>query len=282
MKPLHKEIARTLHYYAYFGHPLSAGEVLKYLRVDTTQDEVTHTLNQLVADKVLVNEGPWYAISQNHIDKRKATQQINQKLMRLAQKMGRLISLFPFVRGAYISGSLSKEGATAGDDIDFFVITSPGRVWSAKLFLILFKKLCLLNSKRYFCINFLKAEDALELSKRNIYIATEVASLVPVYNPGLLGKFLKANPWLGSYFPNFYAEYQGNEGRKWYFWDALFAGKAGDALERWSRKRFALHTRRKLQSTRAHGYYEIGRQTSAFFPHNHEPDILQHYHALHT
>lgn len=278
MRTLYEEIVRTLHYYAYFGHPLSASEVQKYLRVKASAKQVEEALSTLAKDGKVHCEGAWYAHEKEHLKKRKSLKKVNKKLMRLARRMGFLISLFPFVRGAYVSGSLSKEGADVDDDIDFFVITSPGRVWAAKLFLILFKKLCLLNSKRYFCINYLRSEDALVLSKRNIYIATEVVSLIPVYNAALLGKFMDANPWLRTYFPNLRVDGGYQERKRWYFWETLFAGKAGDILEKISRQQFTRHTRRRLQTTRETGHYEVSRESSAFFPYNHEPEILRHYH----
>ena len=81
-------------------------------------------------------------------------------MMKAAKRVGTFIHRFPYVRGVYLSGSLSKHGITGkDDDLDFFIITKAGRVWAAKLLLIAFKKIVLLNSEKYFCINLLMSEE---------------------------------------------------------------------------------------------------------------------------
>ena len=60
-----------------------------------------------------------------------------------ALTVSRLISKFPYVEGVGISGSLSKGYYDDDGDIDFFIITSPKRLWIARTFLILYKKLFL-------------------------------------------------------------------------------------------------------------------------------------------
>src|SRR4029453_8923510 len=93
-----------------------------------------------------------------------------------------LIASFPYVRCVCISGSLSKKYFDDTTDIDFFVITKPGRLWVCRTFLILFKKLFLLNSKKYFCINYFIDSDNLEIPDQNIFTATELTTLIPMHD----------------------------------------------------------------------------------------------------
>ncbi|MDH4071155.1 MAG: hypothetical protein OEV30_12115, partial [Ignavibacteria bacterium] len=118
-----------------------------------------------------------------------------------------VIKRFPFVRGVFVSGDLSKNATTPESDIDFFIVTEPGRLWISRSLLIAFKKLFLLNSRKYFCLNYLTARDHLEIDERNIFIATEIAHLKPLYNTRLFHQYLKTNNWIQEYFPNFSLDY---------------------------------------------------------------------------
>lgn len=119
-----------------------------------------------------------------------------------AERRGRFIARFPFVRAVALSGTLSKGVRRAGDDVDFFVLTAPGRVWLCRGLLMLFKKVFLLDSHEMFCINYLVAEDALEIPDRNLFTATEIAWLRPVAGGELLDAFVRANGWSRDWLPN--------------------------------------------------------------------------------
>ncbi|MDR9443227.1 MAG: hypothetical protein RI842_10965 [Schleiferiaceae bacterium] len=116
-----------------------------------------------------------------------------------ARLMARLIACFPFVRGVGLSGSLSKQRMEKGGDLDFFVVTGPGRLWIARTLLMLFKKVWLLNSHKYFCLNYFVDEQHLSMPEQNRYIATELVSLIPLYGATLYEELLRANQWTTQY-----------------------------------------------------------------------------------
>jgi hypothetical protein len=111
----------------------------------------------------------------------------------------------PFVRAVFVSGELSKNTTSPGSDVDFVVLTEPGRLWIARTLLILFKKTALLNRKRFFCLNTFVAVDHLDWEERNVYSATEVAHLKALFNSGMYRMFMEANSWIHEIFPNFRA-----------------------------------------------------------------------------
>jgi hypothetical protein len=120
-----------------------------------------------------------------------------------------IIRRFPFVRAVFVSGDLSKNVATRKSDIDFFILTEPDRLWIARTLLILFKKTFLLNRKKYFCLNSFATTDHLTLDERNIFLATEIATLTPLSNSALFTRYRRANAWIREYFPNFADENTG-------------------------------------------------------------------------
>jgi hypothetical protein len=121
----------------------------------------------------------------------------------MARSAAFVIRHFPFVRGVMVSGELSKNLATGDCDVDFFVVTAPNRLWIARTLLIGFKKLFLLNKKKFFCLNTFATADSLEVSERNIYVAAEVVYLKPMFGQTVYREFMEANAWIQDFFPNF-------------------------------------------------------------------------------
>jgi hypothetical protein len=119
-----------------------------------------------------------------------------------AHQVSKFIGKFPFVRGVYISGSLSKGYMPEDGDIDYFIITKPGRLWLARTLLILYKKIFLLNSRKYFCLNYFIDEDHLEIEEKNRFTAMELSTLIPMYNYPLYKNLWEANGWRAEFFPN--------------------------------------------------------------------------------
>jgi hypothetical protein len=114
--------------------------------------------------------------------------------------------MFPFVRAVMLSGELSKGVASENSDIDFVIVTKARRLWICRSLLILFKKVFLLNSRKNFCLNHFIAEDYLEVELRNIYSATELATLKPLADPERYADYMKANVWIKKFFPNWRME----------------------------------------------------------------------------
>jgi hypothetical protein len=125
------------------------------------------------------------------------------KYMKIAKWVVFFISQFPFVRSVLISGSLSKEFMNPESDIDFFIITAPNRLWIARLFFVLTQKIIFLNSHKYLCFNYMIDTDHLELKEKNLFIAIEATTTIPMYGVKYYEQFLKENEWTKAFFPNF-------------------------------------------------------------------------------
>jgi hypothetical protein len=124
-------------------------------------------------------------------------------MLKKAEKAGRLISAFPFIKGVAISGSLSKYYADDHADVDFFIITNRNRLWIARTFLHLFKKLTFLfNMQDLFCMNYFIDESEPVILEKNIYTATEVTTILPVRGIDSFETFFEANNWTKNFLPN--------------------------------------------------------------------------------
>ena len=117
------------------------------------------------------------------MDERLADEARARAALPRADRWSRFIARFPYVRGVAVSGTLSKGVMKEGDDLDYLVFTEPDRVWFCRLLLMGFKKVFLFNSHHRFCVNYLLAEDHLEIPDRDLFTATEIAWLLPMVNP---------------------------------------------------------------------------------------------------
>ncbi len=196
---------RTLIYFDIFSYPLTQDEILDYSACnDFTRNDGLITLKSLLESGMVNYRSGYYFVGDNEekISKRIAGNKLAAKRMKNARLFSSIIASFPFTRGVFISGSLSKGYMDRNSDIDYFIITCPNRLWLSRTLLILFKKIFLLNSHRNFCINYLVDTENMEVKERNIYTATEVALLLPMHNHGLFDQFMNANDWIRNYFPN--------------------------------------------------------------------------------
>jgi hypothetical protein len=200
-------IVRTLLYYEIFDHPLTADELFCLLpRNSITKRSFLEVLGTLSGAGSLRVEHGFYSLPENGSDLaglRLRRELLARRRIRIARVMAHIIKRFPFVRGIFISGDLSKGVANPKSDIDYVVVTAPGRLWICRMLLVAFKKVFLLNSKKYFCLNYYLDTAHLVLDDCNYYTATEVAHLKPLFNSALYLKYMNANSWIRSFFPNY-------------------------------------------------------------------------------
>jgi hypothetical protein len=174
-------------YFDIFQYPLNKTELS--LAVDDTS-RLDEYLNELYSAGLIDNKGEWYFIKGKTYTKRIVEQSMSSHFFEKAKRYAALIYQFPFVRGVYISGSLSKDWADPTTDVDYFIITSPQRLWICRTLLILFKKSVLLNSRKYFCLNYFIDSSSLEIEEKNVFTATEISFLKPMVNDILFDEFI--------------------------------------------------------------------------------------------
>ena len=276
---MEQEIERTLRYFEFFKHALYIEELHIFLRVKTSLVDLENAIKPLLDSTIVFYSEGLYALHPDHIQLRKDCKKLNLGRMKTARRVGKFIQSFPYVRGVYLSGSLSNMGMQdSSDDLDFFIITKTGRVWLAKLFLIGFKKLFLLNSEKYFCINMLMDEKKLELKKRNLYTAVEASSLVPLTHPEIMAYFLNENKWLSEILPNFTFPLDAYPPEVYSKWtEKIFEIIGAERLEQWARSKFKNHMTHRASG--ASGYYEADAHSSAYFPNSVEQRLMDHYNA---
>jgi len=196
-------LLKPILYFSLFKYPLTEEEIFNFSKAES-KEQIKLDLMELVNDNIIYKIDDFYLTENNEtlIKRRLEGNKMAKNIYQKALTVSRLISKFPYVEGVGISGSLSKGYYDDDGDIDFFIITSPKRLWIARTFLILYKKLFLLNSRKYFCVNYFISSNALEIEEKNIFTATELTTLLPMFGNGSFHKFYDKNKWVESYLPN--------------------------------------------------------------------------------
>lgn len=284
-----KSILNALIYYDVFDHPLSFEELSKsgIMHKVHSANEFRASLEKLRSEGLIGEKNQYYFLGEKEwtVDSRLSEQKRVKHFMMMARISSRIISTFPFVRAVLISGALSKERVEKKGDIDFFIITEPGRLWLSRTLLVLFKKIFLLNSFKYFCLNYFIDTRSFDVPNKSLYTATDIVTLLPVYNMSLYSDFLAVNDWAYEYYPNYpqrkapFSVHPYSKSLKKFF-EFLFNNRIGDVLDNFLMKK-TLHYRKKkfdqLPETRFNKAFITKKNVSTHHPNDFQDIIMEKY-----
>jgi hypothetical protein len=203
LKKIRQNILQTLAYFDVFNYPLTNEEVRRFLPEKCNQLVVNEILYQLIKEDIIYKLNNFYSLQNQPqlAEIRLAGNKRAIKLLKIARLAAKILSWFPFVQSIAVSGSLSKNFADEKADIDFFIITSANRLWIARTFMHVFKKLTFLAGKQnWFCMNYYIDEMKMEIAEKNIFTAMEIVTLMPMQGINCFKKFIEANSWTHNYF----------------------------------------------------------------------------------
>jgi predicted nucleotidyltransferase len=204
--PAEKSILKTLAYFDIFHYPLTKKEIGQFLDTGMAAGDLNESLTSLLTNGIIFFHNDFYALQNNPFwgYRRKKGNEKAKNLLKKANKIGRFLYRFPFVRAVAVSGSLSKNFADEKADIDFFIITKSNRLWIARTLMHLFKKLTFLTRNQdLYCMNFYISDESLQINDQNIFTATEIKTLLPVCGIETIMRFNAANQWASDWLPNY-------------------------------------------------------------------------------
>lgn len=284
-----KEILATLTYFNMFDYPLKKREIFIFLAHEDKQHEFDEALSHLIDESAIYKIGNFYSLFNNYAlaERRIRGNEKAAVMLEKAAQSAALIASFPFIKGVAVSGSLSKKFAGEDADIDFFIITAANRLWIARTFLHLFKKITFLfNQQDCFCMNYFIDEAEPGILEKNIYTAIEVATILPLRGSGIFEMFYKVNGWTKKYFPNKYMRISSaKEIKKTSFrtiTEKMLDNKLGNLLDTFLMKLTAKswNAKTRKQKTNSKGIpmsMHTGKHFSKPNPENFQKKILQRY-----
>ena len=196
-----RSVFYTLAYADVFDYPLTAHEVYRYLPAANASFE---EVNQALADESLFSKiEDYYTLRgrEEIVETRNRRAEIAGQLWPKAARYGRIIAMLPFVQMVAVTGSLAMNNTDEGKDIDYMIVTAPNHLWTTRALTLLVARFAKLEGVNL-CPNYLVTTNVLELNERSLYVAHELAQMIPLSGVEIYDEIRRLNGWMANYLPN--------------------------------------------------------------------------------
>jgi hypothetical protein len=230
-------IVRAVAYADIFDYPLRPPEVQRYLVGVRAPLSLVHA----VLDEGctgLMRDGDFVMLEGRAqlpiIRRRRAI--VAARMRPRALVYARRIARLPFVRMVGLTGALAVANVEEDADIDYLIVTAPGRLWLCRALVIAMVRLAG-ERNGVLCPNYLISARALALPEHSLYSAHELTQMLPLAGAAVYGALRAANPWTSQFLPNATAAPDGMPSYEWHslptqLAEALLRTPAGTWVER--------------------------------------------------
>jgi hypothetical protein len=198
-------ILYTVAYADIFDYPLTLPELYRYLvefaaPLDAIVDALRHdpTLTSALSQR---DGYVMLAGRESIIETRRRRAVTAARLWPPAMRYGRMIAELPFVRMVAVTGALAVDNVERNADIDYLIVTEPGRLWLCRALVIGLVRLAALRGD-IVCPNYFLSDRTLTLSERNLYTAHELAQMAPIAGFDTYHQLRVSNSWTTGFLPN--------------------------------------------------------------------------------
>lgn len=216
---MEKGIIKTLRYFSQFEYAPTLFELRLFHPEPVSETVLKKTVDKLIKKRELL----WittqecqvrytlggYSILLNKTEGRVPKSRNKVKRIQPYLHMLQRFGVFSLVG---LSGSVAMENAGREADVDLFIITSRGRMWTgravaaaAATVMGVRRGRTTSNSRNKICLNMFMDEADLTVpkSKQNEFVAHEILQMKPVFARGAIyDRFLNENSWIYKFFPN--------------------------------------------------------------------------------
>ncbi|MFO0704827.1 MAG: hypothetical protein U0517_02495 [Candidatus Andersenbacteria bacterium] len=215
-KTVREAVALTLAYCDAQGLVATAFDVwYNLIRYQASYGAVLSALQELVAESRLITQDGYYSLrGLDAIEARQLRHKVSEYKWRRARRVARLLSLVPFVQAVSVVDSVALNKAKPQSDIDFFIVTTPGHLWAARMCATALTQALRLRRhgthvRDRACLSFYATSDALALQNLSIaggdlYLAQWVYLVSPLWQRAgfdLTQQLIQHNPWAAELFP---------------------------------------------------------------------------------
>lgn len=219
---LEQSILKTLCWFSVFDRPITGFEVWKWLIEPERVYDLSEVYCVLESSEWLLtrisNQNGFFAIRLNivQLEKNISTRQENfldafYKFKKVRRAV-RFFSLFESVRAIAAVNSIAWWNTNTKSDIDLFLITKPGSIWSTRFWIvapfILFGVRPGTSHRDPFCFSFFASRSALEMDHLRLkegdhYFAFWIKSIIPLFDRDhSIELFHCSNAWTHKMLPN--------------------------------------------------------------------------------
>ncbi len=198
-----------------------------------------------------------------------------ERLWQQARRYGRVLRHLPGVRMIAITGSLAMNNIADNPDIDLLIVTQAKRLWLTRMLVIGIVYVARWQNINL-CPNFFMSTDALATKQQNLYVAREIAQMVPIFGLPVYTELRRENAWVTTYLPNangapcLTQQWEVPEQAHWSktLFEKLFSGHLGNRIEAWEMQRkirkfhAAQHSidESNFSPTRCKGHFDLHQQ----------------------
>lgn len=215
---MYQSILATLVYFDLIEYPLTEEELYYFLwQTSLPYASFKNELQKIVQNHSEIEEqwGFYFLKGRRSIIERRRERTVtSEKLLKKAFRAAKYIRSVPFLKAVFVCNSVGGEVATAKSDVDFLIITSPGRIWIVRFFTNLLLRVLRLRTygnheAGRICLSFYLDTNHLDLAPHrvrddDIHFAYWLHQMLPLYDPeGWYSALIKANTWTQKYLPNY-------------------------------------------------------------------------------
>ena len=205
---LKEAIIRVVAFFDLFDYPLTALEISAHLEFRFRDDHLFNSVQDILdADQNIWQqvEGFYFLSGREEIIiTRQSRYNYSARKLKIARRFVRVFSWLPSVRLIALANSIGFYNLRDGSDIDFFIITEPGKIWLSRLYCTGLAKLLnsrptAKNKRDKICLSFYISSDYLNLSSLRLpskdpYFDYWLSGLILLYNKkDTYNLFLSAN-----------------------------------------------------------------------------------------
>ncbi len=210
---MQKAILQTIIYADIFDYPLTKEEIWRGL-IECNNVTMQLCNNAIKNIKSIKSKKGFYFMKGRDklIAIRKERKKYSAEKLKIAREIIHRIKLIPSVKLIGITGALTMENGKKEDDIDLFIISSPGLLWTTRLLVTMLVEITGMrrhpqekNANNKICLNMFVDEDNLEVptKEQDLFSAHEVIQMKLLWEKNkTYEKFLFANSWVKKLLPN--------------------------------------------------------------------------------
>lgn len=308
---LEHSIFNTLRYFDIFDLPLTTVQIWRCLIVDAKppgirwQGQAIHSLadvRSVLQASVWLRErvgccwGYWFLRGRQQLVPRRLERHVlAQRKWKIIRRVALLLAAVPFVRMIGVTGSLALSHTRPESDLDLFFVVRAGRIWVARLFVVLVTQLTGRRRKHWdreapdkVCLNHYITDDSLLMPSavRSLYTAVLYTHVVPLVGLEVYRDWQRSNAvWIKRWLmyspspmllPRHTVSVPGSVLWFRHWLELLFLEPLGDVLERWAgrvqRRTIGRHT-----VPGRSGRIAISDRELAFHPDSKEPAVLHRF-----
>jgi hypothetical protein len=203
--PIDGAVLGALVYADLFDYPLTLEEIHRYLiAIPASLAEVSERIarSSWLRERISQCDGVWTLRGRESLSQlRRQRARAAARLWPYALHYGRILAALPYTRMVAVTGALAMDNVPEGDDIDYLIVTAPGRLWLCRAMAIAVVRWAARHG-RTLCPNYFLSERALVLEDQNLFTAHELTQMIPIAGVPIYQRMRALNRWAARFLPN--------------------------------------------------------------------------------